>query len=244
MICGMSTTTVIADAAWQFADTASSHATPKRSSSPVLIGPSAALVALRQATVMGFGGLTKSPTRHSGRLVAAYDVEGTAWWIPAEAIWADADTNPHPEHLRPTGLATASSASQAMVLGLSDRLGREAFNELERGTDLPILETPAEWKSVVAFDGRTIADVPTVVLVGDTFVRWGAGATWDVAFRRAMHGKAYQGDAGRELAQLQACLDAEGLLAVGVDVGSDLLRRAGINRLSVQLVTPHDGLGR
>ncbi len=240
----MSSTTVIADEPWQYPDSADVQITHRRTSTPVLIGPSAAVVALRQATVVPFGGLPERPTKHDGRLVAAYDLDGTAWWIPADAVWTDANDQMHPEHLRPTGLATAASPSQAILMGLSDRLGREAYLEFERGIDLPMLETPEGWGSVVALDGRTVADVPTVVLVSDTFVRWGAGSSWDVAFRRAMYGKAYQGDAGRELAQLQACLHAEGLLVVGVEVGSDLLRRAGISRLSVQLVTAHDGLGR
>jgi hypothetical protein len=219
-------------------------APPRRPSGPMLIGPSSAVVALRRADVVPLGRSVTPRSLPEGRLVAARDSEGTSWWIPADAVWADAATNMQPERLRPCGLATGASTAQAMVLGISDRLGRDAVNRLDAGDDLPVLDNPDGWKSAVVLDGRLGSDIPTVVVVSENGVRWGAGTTWQLAFTRALFGKSPAEHSAAELAELQQRLATDGLFVVGVDIGSDLLTRAGITRLSVQVVTPHDGLGR
>ena len=44
------------------------------------------------------------------RLVTADDLTGRAYWIPADAVWSDADHAERPQHPRPVGLATARHA--------------------------------------------------------------------------------------------------------------------------------------
>ena len=51
-LAAMSSTTVIADEPWQYPDSSDVQIAHRRTSTPVLIGPSAAVVALRQATVV------------------------------------------------------------------------------------------------------------------------------------------------------------------------------------------------
>ena len=85
-------------------------------------------------------------------------------------------------------------------------------------------------------DGRLGHDVPTVVVLGDDFVRWGAAATWSTAVHRALYGDDGSIAVERELADMATVLRRGGLDVVGVDLGTDLLRRAGVVRRSVQLV--------
>jgi hypothetical protein len=85
-------------------------------------------------------------------------------------------------------------------------------------------------------DGRLGHDVPTVVVLGDDFVRWGAAATWSTALHRALYGDDGSIAVEGELADMATALRRGGLDVVGVDLGTDVLRRAGVVRCSVQLV--------
>jgi hypothetical protein len=139
-------------------------------------------------------------------------------------------------------MATAATQERAIVAGLSDRLGWEAAVELERGTDLPpalgVSQPVADSGSgtVLVLDGRLGHSVPTVVLLGADFVRWGAGATWDGAVRRALYGDDGNPSVDLELVAMTEMLGTRGLGVVAVDLDTPLLRRAGIVRTSVQLI--------
>jgi hypothetical protein len=157
-------------------------------------------------------------------------------------VWSDAEHSERPQRPRPVGLATAPTRARALGVGLSDRLGWEAVLAFERGEHLPSVEaevgrgTSRDGGRLVVLDGRLGHDVPTVVVLGDDFVRWGAAATWSTAVHRALYGDDGSIAADRELVEVTAVLNREGLDVVGVDLGTALLRRAGVIRCSVQLV--------
>ena len=203
------------------------------------------VVALRQRQAIALGSLADRTVVTSERLVSARDEAGHSWWIPAGAVWSDADAHGDPEHPRPIGLAIAATSEAALVKGLSDRLGWEAVLEFERGGDLPVLtvKNPSPVINAVVLDGRLNHDVPTVVLLGADTVRWGAGSTWDGAVRRALYGDDQVGDPGNELGALGDLLAGDSLAVVGVDLGTPRLRAAGVARSSVQIVAG-DGLVR
>ena len=92
------------------------------------------------AAVVTLGALEDRTPAAGDRLVTAHDEQGQAWWIAASAVWSDADGSGHPENPLPIGLATAATREEALVAGLSDRLGWEAVLEFERGPDLPVAE--------------------------------------------------------------------------------------------------------
>ena len=206
---------------------------------PALVMRSSHVVALRHRPVVALGALLDRSTITGERLVTAADVAGAALWIPADAVWSDADHAERPQHPRPVGLATALTRERAIGVGLGDRLGWEAVLAFERGDDLPPVDMdsaddPAD--RVVVLDGRLGHDVPTVVVLGDDFVRWGAAATWSTAVHRALYGDDGSIAVERELAEMMNVLHRGRLDVVAVDLGSDLLRRAGVVRCSVQLV--------
>jgi hypothetical protein len=134
-------------------------------------------------------------------------------------------------------LATAPTLEAATVKGLSDRLGWEAVLEFERGGDLPDANTlvPPTTNAIV-LDGRLGHDVPTVVILAADTVRWGSGSTWDRALRRALFGVDADADAAHELKELGDLVLTAGLDVVTVDLGTPLLRAAGVVRCSVQLL--------
>lgn len=196
------------------------------------------MVALRQRPVVALGSLENHGFAGGDRLVTAHDDQGQGWWISAQAVWSDADASGHPENPLPIGLATAATRDEAVVAGLSDRLGWEAVLEFERGTDLPraeALDDVAD-ENVVILDGRLGHDVPTVVVLGRDMVRWGAATTWHGAMRRAMYGDDGNVESGHELPEMCEILGRSGLGVAAVDLDSPLLRRAGIARCSVQIV--------
>ena len=90
--------------------------------------------------------------------------------------------------------------------------------------------------TVLVLDGRLGHSVPTVVLLGADFVRWGAGATWDGAVRRALYGDDGNPSVDAELVAMTEMLGTRGLGVVAVDLDTPLLRRVGIVRTSVQLI--------
>ena len=173
-----------------------------------------------------------------GRLVTAHDATGHSWWIPADAVWSDADAPDHPEHPRPIGLATAGTREAALIKGISDRLGWEAVLEFERGGDLPAATGVAESSgaNAIVLDGRLGHGVPTVVVLAADTMRWGAGATWDGAMRRALYGDDPLAEPALELEGLSELLAADGLAVASVDLGTPRLQAAGVVRCSVQLV--------
>jgi hypothetical protein len=139
------------------------------------------------------------------------------------------------------GLATARTQERAYAAGLSDRLGWEAVLVFERGGHLPVVEpspAPAATNGtrLVVLDGRLGHDVPTVVVLGDGMVRWGAGATWSSAVHRALFGHDGSLPVEAELAEMLDVLAEAGLGVVGVDLGTAVLSRADVVRRSVQLV--------
>ncbi|MBA3605830.1 MAG: hypothetical protein H0W46_07650 [Acidimicrobiia bacterium] len=211
-----------------------------RSDGPTLIDATGSVAALRRRACVAPAALAdRSPTMGT-RLVGATDVDGDLWWIPAAAVWSDATTAPIPQRPLPVGLATATSPQRAMVSGLSDRLGWEAVMEFERGTELPVIEDASgtiDVHRLVVLDGRVGHDIPTVLLLGDDVLRWGAGATWADAMNRALYGHDQGGDHDVELVTISRRLAAGGLAPAAVDLGTPALRRCGIIRSSVQLLT-------
>jgi hypothetical protein len=209
---------------------------------PALVVRSPHVVALRQRPVVALGALTDRSTAEGERLVTAHDLAGRACWIPAEAVWSDIDDADRPQHPRPVGLATALTPERAFAAGLSDRLGWEAVLVFERGGDLPPLDTASAATSttngdrLVVLDGRLGHDVPTVVVLGDDLIRWGAAATWATAVHGALYGDDGSLAVEDELADVIEVLRRGRLDVVGVDLGTALLRRANIVRRSVQLL--------
>ncbi len=209
---------------------------------PALVARRGPVVALRQRPVVALGALLERSTIAGERLVTAHDVAGRACWIPADAVWSDADNSERPQRPRPVGLATAPTRERALGVGISDRLGWEAVLAFERGEQLPSVEaeagreTSGDHDRLVVLDGRLGHDVPTVVVLGDDFVRWGAAATWSTAVHRALYGDDGSIAVERELADITAILARDGLDLATVDLGTALLRRAGVIRCSVQLV--------
>ena len=221
-------------------DAGTEASSPPAADAPPLVMSSNALIALRHRPVVALGALPDRATIDGERLVTADDLTGRAYWIPADAVWSDADHAERPQHPRPVGLATARTQERAFGVGLSDRLGWEAVLAFERGDHLPPVETvPATEAAddrLIALDGRLGHDVPTVVVLGDDFIRWGAAATWSTAVHRALYGDDGSIAIERELVAMASALQRGGLDVVGVDLGTDLLRRAGVVRRSVQLV--------
>ena len=187
------------------------------------------IVALRERDTVALGSLQERGYVTGDLLVTSRDLAGESWWVPAESVWVDADAIGHPEHPRATGLATAINRDQAVLTGLSDRLGWEAVLEFERGTDLPPALAVAEAvpDHVVVLDGRLGHDVPTVVVMGPDFVRWGAGSTWDGAVRRALYGDAGNPSVSAELRHVTSVLGSRGLGVVAVDLDTPLLAAFG-----------------
>ena len=218
---------------------ATTEALAPRADGPTLVVRTNHVAALRHRPVVALGALLDRTPIEGERLVTAHDVTGRAYWIPADAVWSDADDAERPQHPRPVGLATALTSPRALGVGLSDRLGWEAVLAFERGDHLPAVETEPTQEStdrLVVLDGRLGHDVPTVVVLGDDFVRWGAAATWSTAVHRALYGDDGSIAVERELADVTTALRRARLEVVGVDLGTALLRRAGVARCSVQLV--------
>lgn len=205
---------------------------------PAMMRRTDSLSALREGATVALGSLLERGHAAGERLVSAVDLEDRSWWIPAAAVWLDGDEGAEPEHPRPVGLATGPDRTRALVAGLADRLGWEAVLELERGGDLaPAPEvTESLPEHVIVLDGRLGHDVPTVVVLGPDFVRWGAGATWDAAVRRALYGGEGLDGVEAEFEQMRTTLASRGLAPVVVELDTPLLRRAGIFRCSVQLL--------
>jgi len=204
------------------------------------------VAALRHRPVVATGSLLDRATINGDRLVSARDVDDRAWWIPANAVWTDAEETADPQRPRPVGLATARTRDAAILSGISDRLGWEALLAYEAGRDLPLIDGLLDRGAgdLVVLDGRLDHDIPTVVIFGRDMARWGAGATWANALHRALYG-----DDGRigdeaEVATITGMLDRLGLRIVTVDLATPLITRAGVVRYSVQLLDANNDPGR
>ena len=110
---------------------------PSPSVLPTIVIGDGSVVALRKRTVLALGSLEERRTIDSSRLVSALDLAGRPWWIPARAVWSDADGDRQPQHPRPIGLAAGRSREIALLAGLSDRLGWEANLLGERAASSP-----------------------------------------------------------------------------------------------------------
>lgn len=223
------------------------------SAPPVAAAPPVASVAAGDGVPVAAGGDSVAPPQVAS--VAAGDGAALAHG-PSAAPRHTGTASQRPVHPHAVGLAVGSSRALAMLAGLSDRLGWEAVADLADDGDPitalpplgpaaraelvadPAASTAADGGDVRLLDGRHTA-VPTIVMVGDGVLRWGAGATWLAALRRALFGDAGVADdatAREELETMAAQLAQDGIIAAGVDLGTPTLDAAGITRLSVQLL--------
>jgi hypothetical protein len=221
-------------------------APPNPSGLPTIVAGDGSVIAFRTRPVVALGSLLDRVVIERQPLVSAQDLLGRSWWIAADAVWSDVDGGHQPQHPWHIGLAAGTSREVALLAGLSDRLGWEANEVRESGRTLPVLDGIADAcaQGLTVYDGRLDHRVPTVVIVGDTFVRWGSGSTLTGAYRRALYGD--RGTTGHEveLEDLRWLLSVEGLDVVAVDLGTPVIRRAGVARFSVQLTTPSHDPGR
>jgi hypothetical protein len=193
---------------------------------------------LRRRAAVPVGALGSADVVTGRRLVRARDAHDASWWIPASLVWSDADDVERPEHPWFVGLATDLSWSRAVLSGLSHRLAWEARLAHEAGAVLPLATGIPTCGTATVFDARVGHDVPTVHIVSDNVVRGAAGSTIDAAYRRALYGDRASTDVeiDRELADVQLVLADAGLDVAVVDVGTALLRKGGVSRVSVQLL--------
>ena len=220
------------------------HARPPRRQDglperPQLLDGDGAVPVLRQRPAVPLGMLGSGVSVAGRRLVGARDLHGERWWVPASGVWSDAEETACPEHPWHVGLATDRSWSRAVLTGLSQRLAWEARAALERGEHLAVLPGVAPAAAATVYDGRLGHDVPTVHVASDHVARGGAGTTVLGAYRRALFGDAGtpEVELARELADLGLVLQDAGLAIAVVELGTPLLRRAGVSRVSVQLMT-------
>jgi hypothetical protein len=212
---------------------------------PSIVVDDRALIAFRRRRVVALGALASRHELDGERLVSAYDLSERPWWVPAAAVWSDADRDGRPEHPWHVGLATDTSWHRAVLSGLSDRLGWEAKRALDRGLALPRLNEVEHGVRGTVWDGRLGHEVPTVVITSDNVERWGAGTTADSARRRALYGDQGTTDAARQLADMELVLATSGIDVGVVDLATPLMTRAGVARVSVQLLaSTHDPVRR
>ena len=213
---------------------------------PTIVVGDGPVVALRRRPVIALGSLDQRVTLNTSRLVSATDLSGKSWWVPAAAVWSDADGDGQPTRPLAVGLAAGRSWEVTVLAGLSDRLGWEANVARQRGRELPVLEdvSASHGDGTTVYDGRLGHDVPTVVLVRDSVALWGAGSTFAAAHHRAMFGDhAAVGHPG-ELELLGDLLALAGLDVAAVDLGTPVFKRVGVQRLQVQLLGPSHDAGR
>jgi hypothetical protein len=190
---------------------------------------------------IALGRLANRQLLRGHRQVPAIDGNGTHCWIDAAAVWTDGEQC-WPEHPEPIGLATAPTWDRALLIGLSDRVGWEAQHHWEHGATLPSVKALSRCASVHLrlLDGRLDHGLPTVVATSATRTTWGAGATWEAAYGRALYGRAWPSDPA-ELATVAAVLASAGLGLAAVEIGSSVLSAHELPRFSVQLTSRASG---
>jgi hypothetical protein len=212
---------------------------------PSIVVDDRAVIAFRRRRVVALGALASRRELDGERLVSAYDLAERPWWIPAASVWSDTDQDGRPEHPWYVGLATDTSWHLAVLSGLSDRLGWEAKQALDSGRRLARLDGVEPGVRGTVWDGRLGHDVPTVVITNDNVERWGAGVSVGSAYHRALYGGQGTVDASRELADIELVLAASGIDVGVVDLATPLMARAGVARVSVQLLaSTHDPVRR
>ena len=77
---------------------------PRPSALPTIVGRNGPVVALHQRDVIAPGGIADQAVVDGDRMVAARDLAGGQWWLPAAAVWVDAETETRPDRPRPAGL--------------------------------------------------------------------------------------------------------------------------------------------
>jgi hypothetical protein len=209
------------------------------------VGDDGPVVALHERAVVAPGSLLDHRPLCGSALVSARDLHDRPWWIPARAVWPDVDVNGRHDHPWPVGLANRGSRYVAILTGLSDRLGWEAEVARRNGAQLRVVEElGGRQDNTVVFDGRLAHDVPTVVVVSDHAVFWGAGSTMAAAYHRALYGDRGELGGRRELDQLGRWLADAGLEVVAVDLATAVMSKHGVHRLSVQVMVPSHEPGR
>jgi len=215
------------------------HASPRRLTElPALLDGAGAVAALRRRPTVPVGAMGSSDLTAGRRLVGARDVHDAPWWIPACAVWSDAEQSDRPERPVHVGLATDRSWSRAVLTGLSDRLAWEAKLAHGRGDTMAVVTGIGPAGPAVVLDGRVGHDVPTAHIVSDKIMRGAAGSTMESAYRRALFGDggSSESDIARELADMHLVLADAGVHVAVVDMGTQLLRAAGVSRVSIQLM--------
>lgn len=168
---------------------------------------------------------------------------------PNRRVWKLArDTSRSPTD-RPTrsvvppsvGTATSERPGDAVLQGLSDRLGWNAVVAWQVGVNLPIRGRGADGTAAV-FDGRLGHGVPTVVVVGEHAVRWGAGSTWRRALERALGSPRIPtvAEERAELRDVSDTLAASGITVRVVHVDAGSLGDSGLFRCRVELDADDD----
>jgi hypothetical protein len=219
---------------------------PAPTAPTTFVGDDRRVVALRERAVVAPGSLLDHRPLEGSALVSARDLADRQWWIPARAVWPDVDSDGRHERPWPVGLANRGSRHVAILTGLSDRLGWEAEVARRNGVQLPVVEGLGAGRKdgTVILDGRLAHDVPTVVVVSDHAVLWGAGSTMAAAYHRALYGDRGELGGRRELDQLGRLLADAGLEVVAVDLATAVMSEHGVHRLSVQVMVPSHEPGR
>ena len=87
---------------------------------PATLPGRGSVVALRQRRAIALGSLAERGVLAAGdRLVTAHDATGHSWWIPADAVWSDADGP------RPSGAPSADRPGNRSDQGSSARQGHQ-----------------------------------------------------------------------------------------------------------------------
>ena len=132
----------------------------------------------------------------------------------------------------------ARSAHVAVLAGLSDRLGWEAWAAHRRGRYLPVVDELGSGRSddTVVYDGRLGHDVPTALVMSERAAFWGAGATMAAAYHRALFSDRGELGGRGELDKFAAGLAEARIEVVAVDLSTAVMAARGLHRVSVQLV--------
>ena len=125
----------------------------------------------RAVVALGSSSAGRSMAR---RWSAPVTCAGRPWWIPASAVWSDADADGTPQHPRPIGLAQPAAAgrSPCSPASATASAGRPTLAR-RPGRELPVVDGPrrcGRTTDTVVYDGRLGHDVPTVVVVSDRAV--------------------------------------------------------------------------